>query len=114
MTFLTEAFRPADFPTAEAFACHVGFTPCEWSSASRRRKGHITHWGPSVLRRMLIEATWSWVRKDVSAALCFQRISGNGRSRKRAVVALARRLAITLWAMTAREQEYAYRWTAAA
>jgi transposase len=30
ITFLTEAFRPADFPTAEAFACHVGFTPFEW------------------------------------------------------------------------------------
>jgi transposase len=112
MAFLLEVFRPEDFKSAEALACHVGFTTCEWSSASRRRQGHITHWGSSLLRRMLVEAAWSWVRKDLKAERHFQTISASSKRRKIAIVGMARRLAIVMWAMTVREQDYTYRWAA--
>jgi transposase len=111
MAFLTEVFRPEEFETAEALAAHIGFTPCQWSSAQRRHLGHITHWGSPLLRRLLIEAAWGWVRRDPKAAACFHKISA-GKRPKTAIVGMARRLAIVLWAMTTREQDYAYRWAA--
>jgi transposase len=112
MAFLLEVFRPEEFLTAEALACHVGLTCCEWSSAQRRRQGHITHWGSPILRRMLVEAAWTWVRKDPHAARQFQILSASSKRKKIAIVAMARRLAIVMWAMTVREQDYAYHWAA--
>jgi transposase len=112
MALLLEVFRPEEFASAEALACHVGLTTCEWSSGSRRRLGHITHWGSPILRRMLIEAAWTWIRKDDHAAQRFIDISDHGKRKKTAIVAMARRLAIVLWAMTVRQENYAYRWAA--
>jgi transposase len=112
MAFLLEVFRPEEFATAEALACHVGLTCCQWSSAQRRRQGHITHWGSPLVRRMLVEAAWSWVRKDPDAARRFQAVSASSKRRKIAIVGMARRLAIVMWAMTVRHQDYAYHWAA--
>jgi transposase len=111
MTFLCEVFRPHEFKTAEALAAHVGLTPCEYSSGKRHRYGHITHWGPPHLRKMLIEAAWTWVRKDAQARQRFLSLRA-GCKPKIAIVAMARRLAIVLWAMTVKEQEYQYHWAA--
>jgi transposase len=112
MAFLLEVFRPEKFLTAEALACHVGLTCCEWSSAQRRRQGHITHWGSPILRRMLVEAAWSWVRKDPHAKRRFEAISMSSKRKKIAIVGMARRLAIVMWAMTVKQADYAYRWAA--
>jgi len=112
MAFLLEVFRPEEFLTAEALACHVGLTCCEWSSAQRRRQGHITHWGSPILRRMLVEAAWSWVRKDPDAKRRFEAISASSKRKKIAIVGMARRLAIVMWAMTVKQADYAYRWAA--
>ncbi|RPJ31650.1 MAG: IS110 family transposase [Planctomycetaceae bacterium] len=112
MAFLLEVFRPEDFPTAEALACHVGLTCCEWSSGRARHQGHITHWGSPILRRMLVEAAWSWVRKDEQAKARFAQISQNGKRKKTAIVGMARRLAIAFWAMTVKGEPFAYRFAA--
>jgi transposase len=47
-------------------AAVVGLVPREDSSAERRHKGRITKAGPSVLRSLLIQASWSLWR----GALC--------------------------------------------
>jgi transposase len=112
MAFLLEVFRPEDFKTAEALACHVGLTCCEWSSGRTRHQGHITHWGSPILRRMLVEAAWSWVRKDPQAQALFDKISQNGKRKKTAIVGMARRLAIALWAMTVKGEPFAYHFAA--
>jgi transposase len=112
MAFLLEVFRPEEFHSAEALACHVGFTCCEWSSGSRHRQGHITHWGSPMLRRLLVEAAWSWVRKDEYAHARFVQISQNGTRKKTAIVGMARRLAIAFWAMSVKGEPFAYRFAA--
>jgi transposase len=109
MTFLLELFRPEDFPTAETLAAHVGFTPGEYSSGARIHRGHITHWGSPSLRRLFVEASWTWVRKDPDARQRFQAIRA-GKAPKVAIVGMARRLAIAMWAMTVKQQAYAYHW----
>jgi len=109
MTFLVEMFRIEDFRSASALACHVGLTPSEWSSGKRRRLGHITRWGPAHLRKILIEAAWIWCRHDPKARMKHEKIRG-GAKHKVAVVAMARRLAITMWAMTVKGEDYNYRW----
>lgn len=109
MAFLLEVYRPHDFITAEKLASHLGLTQCEYSSGGKVRRGHITHWGPAHLRRLLVEAAWVWVRKDDRARNRYYSIR-SGKERKRAIVAMARRLAIAMWAMTVKEQDYDYHW----
>jgi len=56
--------------SAERFACgkqiasYVGLIPCEDSSSDRRRLGHITKQGNSLLRFLLVEAAQAAVRRD--------------------------------------------------
>jgi len=109
MAFLLEVFRPEDFPTAARLASHLGLTQCEYSSAGHIRRGHITHWGPAHLRKLLVESAWIWIQKDSQARRRYLSIR-SGKERKRAIVAMARRLAIVMWAMTVKEQEYNYSW----
>ncbi len=112
MAFLLEVYRPHEFSTAEKLASHLGLTQCEYSSGGKVRRGHITHWGPSHLRRLLVEAAWIWVSKDENARQRYASIRF-GKERKRAIVAMARRLAIAMWAMTVKEQDYDYHWVKA-
>jgi transposase len=109
MTFLLELFRPEAFDSADALAAHCGLTPCEYSSGGKTRRGHITRWGPPALRRLLVEATWIWISKDAQAQQRFHAIRA-GKSPKIAVVGMARRLAVALWAMTVKQQAFAYHW----
>jgi transposase len=109
MAFLLEVFRPEDFPTATRLASHLGLTQCEYSSAGHYRRGHITHWGPAHLRKLLVEAAWVWINKDSQARRRYYAIRA-GKERKRAIVGMARRLAIAMWAMTVKEHDYAYQW----
>lgn len=109
MAFLLEVYRPHEFSSAGKLASHLGLTQCEYSSGGKVRRGHITHWGPSHLRKLLVESAWGWVMNDPNAAIRYRSIRA-GKERKRAIVAMARRLAIAMWAMIVKEQDYSYHW----
>jgi transposase len=111
MTFLTEVFRAEEFSNARQLAAHVGLTPSEWSSGGRRRQGRITRWGAPHLRRVLVEAAWRWVGADEGARRCYAALTVR-RGRKKAVVAMARRLAIAMWAIVKKGETYQYHWAA--
>jgi transposase len=110
MTFLLEFFRPQAFRKGVAVAAHAGLTPSEYSSGERLRRGRITHWGPPALRRLSVEASWTWVRKDPRARQRFETIRA-GKALKVAIVGMARRLVVAMGAMTVKQEAYAYHWT---
>lgn len=91
------------FADAHAVEGYLGFGTAEYSTGGKRRTGRITKCGNSMARRMLVQAANNMLRTRsaqddplvVWAKQVWQR-----RGRKRAVVALARRLAGVLWAMT--------------
>ena len=43
-------------------------TTSELLFEGRVRRGHITHWGPAHLRKLLVEAAWIWIQKDSQAS----------------------------------------------
>jgi transposase len=97
------------FGDAQQVAAYVGLIPREDSSGTRHRKGSITKAGPSSLRVALIQAAWGvWRQRQGRAALhaWVERLAAR-RGRRIAIVALARRLARTLYAMWRDETEYA-------
>ncbi|MCL4452701.1 MAG: IS110 family transposase [Candidatus Thermoplasmatota archaeon] len=86
------------FLNKEKFASYTGLIPGEYSSGERIIKGHITKHGPSLLRFFLVETVHSlikYTRKFKSKYLSIVRRLG----KKRSIIAIARILAETIYAM---------------
>jgi transposase len=79
-------------------ASYLGLVPLEKSSGNRRRLGHITKQGSSLLRFLLVEAAQVTVRSAPEWRSQYFRMVMR-RGRKTAKVAMARRLAIHLYWM---------------
>jgi transposase len=92
--------------SAERFACgkqigsYLGLIPCEDSSADRQRLGHISKQGNSLLRFVLVEAAQAAVRCDPDLHLAMRR------DPRIAKVAMARKLAVSLFWMWRKEWNY--------
>ncbi len=81
----------SQFPNERALFCHTGLTPSEFSSGKNERKGHITQQGSARLRWVLTEASWKAIKEDAKLKKDFERIA-HERGKKRAIVAIARKL----------------------
>jgi len=93
------------FRCGKQVASYLGLVPLEESSGNRRRLGHITKQGSSMMRFLLVEAAQvtvrslpEWRRKYLHLVL--------RRGRKIAKVAMARRLAVYLFWMMRKEWDY--------
>jgi len=88
------------FKSAAEVGGYAGLVPKLIESGTMSRVGRITRRGPSLLRGMLIEVAWVVWRKNAWAKLFVAKVSRGMKSRKKiAIVALARRLLVKLWAM---------------
>jgi transposase len=70
---------------------YTGLTPSEYSSGEHIRKGHISHQGKPLIRRVLVQAAWKAIKIDAHLKEVFDRISSKA-GKKKAIVAVARRL----------------------
>jgi transposase len=90
------------FETAAQVSAYAGLVQREWSSSESQRRGSITKAGPRRLRSLLVEAAWSVLRypKDETAPLrdWGERVALR-RGKRRAAVAVARKLSRILYAM---------------
>ncbi|MGV1015399.1 MAG: IS110 family transposase [Methyloceanibacter sp.] len=86
------------FPTAGSFAHYLGLTPSEYSSSDTTRRGHILKCGPGYIRSWLLECAWKAIRiegGEEKLRECFEKLAPRI-GRKRAIVAVTRRLALRL------------------
>lgn len=86
------------FASGPALAHYLGLTPSQYSSGELDHRGHILKCGPGALRGLLLQCAWAAVRPGRDAALrgVFERLAPRC-GRKRAIVAVARRLAVQLY-----------------
>lgn len=96
MTFLLEIYDFGRFKTTDDFSSYLGLTPSQYSTGDKVRLGHITRQGNAHLRHVLVESAWTVVRHDPVLREKYQRIHARDGSGKRAIVAVARSLAVRL------------------
>ena len=98
LTFRATLDVPARFRNSRAVGAALGLTPCKYQSGESDRTGGISRCGDEMMRMMLYEAAqvmlvrstrWSWLK-----AWAMQ--IARRRGMKKAIVALARRLAVIL------------------
>lgn len=127
LTLLVEAQDFRRFEGARGFMKYTGMIPREHSSGAEVRRGGITKAGNAHLRRILVEAAWSYRRRSrVSHVLTkrragcpaevvaiakkaqdrlerkYSRMVNRGKLHQIAVVAVARELAGFIWAISHR------------
>ena len=93
------------FQCGKQIASYLGLVPLEDSSGNRRRLGHITKQGSSILRFLLVEAAQVTVRSMPEWRSKYFHLAMR-RGRKIAKVAMARRLAIRLYWMWCQGWDY--------
>ena len=104
--FHTEMFRPQRFQQPGQIASFLGLSPRLIQSGLTSRCGPISKSGREQLRSKLIEASWVWIQRDPKARRTYDRLCRNTGSRNKAIVGMARRLAIHLWHMLCEKEPY--------
>ncbi len=123
MLILAELHDFRRFPSPRALMAYLGLVPSEDSSGDRHRRGRITKTGNTLVRRVLIEASWHYQhRPGVGAGLAarrkgqpahvvaiadkaqhrlcrrFRRLAAKDKPSGKVVVAVARELTGFIWA----------------
>src|SRR5271166_3333296 len=111
LTYRVTVDVPARFKNSKAVGAAFGLTPAKYQSGERDRTGGISRCGDEMMRAMLYEAAqimlirttkWSWLKAWA------MKIAKN-RGMKKAIVALARRLAVIVHRIWIDGTEF--RWT---
>lgn len=122
MTMAVEAGDFRRFGSACEFMGYTGLVSREYSSGESVRRYRITKVGNAHLRRVLVEAAWAYSQRDYTGPtltkrreggtteavatarraqerLCgkFRKLTGKGKPRQKAIVAVARELAGFVW-----------------
>jgi len=91
------------FSNRRQIASYTGLCPGEHSSGASRRQGSVTKHGNPRLRHVLIETAWRLVRYQPGYravarwSAIFHAPTRSSAARKKAIVAVARQLAVDLW-----------------
>jgi transposase len=100
-----ELIDPRRFRNSRQVGNYFGLCPSESTSGQRRRLGAITKHGTPRLRRLLVELAWRITRFQPNYrglrrwGARLENRKASAAARKKAIVALARRLAVDLWRM---------------
>jgi transposase len=90
-----------NFSNRRQVAAYSGLVPAPWQSGAINRDQGISKAGNPRLRRVMIEAAWTWLRYQPDSALSrwFRARVGDvkGRLRRIMITALARKLLVALW-----------------
>ena len=95
------------FKNANQVGAYVGLVPRQYQSGTTDRHGRVTKRGPRLLRSLLVECAWCSLRYNEWARETYDRINrGTQARRKKAAIALARKILIVAWAMLRDESDY--------
>jgi transposase len=105
LAFVLIIGRAERFQCGKQIAAYLGLVPLEYSSGERRRLGHITKQGNSLLRFLLVEAAQVTARSLPEWRSKYVHLTMR-RGRKIAKVAMARKLAVRMYWMLRKGWDY--------
>jgi transposase len=94
------------FATGKQFAAYVGLTSCEYSTGEVVHRGRITGQGNAQVRAWLIQCAWRALSRDPVLLRKYRRVWHNAGNKKKAIVAVARTLAVRMRAVELSGQPY--------
>jgi transposase len=107
LLFLYEVGDISRFPTASHLSSWVGLVPRVHQSGDTLYHGRITKQGNKLVRWALVQAAHAAVRWDPQMAAFYNRISAR-KGKKKAIVAVARKLSVIIYHMLKKGERYYY------
>lgn len=103
-----EVFGWRTFPNRRAVGSFAGLTGTPYDSGETLREQGISKAGSRRVRAAMVELAWMWVRHQPASALTRWFVEryvspGSKRSRRKGIVALARKLLVALWKYVERD-----------
>jgi transposase len=90
-----------DFRDRRSLAAFAGLTPSPYSSGRLQHEQGISKAGNAIVRARLVQLAWRWVRfqngSDITEWFVARTNGNSKRSRRVAIVAVARKLLVALW-----------------
>ena len=109
VTVLANIGDPANLRNVRELGGFTGLVPTEHSTGDNINHGSITHFGNSILRRMLIESAWIAIRNDTRLAQFYHRIrikNSNKHGPRKAITAVARKLTQIIYCVLKEQRDY--------
>ena len=98
---------PQRFKNKNQVSAYAGLVPRQYQSGNTDRHGRITKRGPGLLRTLLVECAWTSLQYNTWSRQTYERIHGGSRTRrKKAAIALARKILVLAWAMMRDQTDY--------
>lgn len=98
---------PHRFQNSRQVSSYAGLVPRRYQSGQMDRQGRIHKRGPRLLRSALVEAAWLMLRYNPWAKSVYDRLTGGQKTRrKKAIVAVARKLLVRCWVMLLRKEPW--------
>lgn len=94
------------FKSSKQFGSFTGLISSEYSTGETVRYGRITRQSPYFVRGWLIQCAWTAYKRDEALLDKFERVWRNSGNKKKAIVAVARMLAVRLRACALNETPY--------
>ena len=90
---------PHRFKSTRQVGSYAGLVPRQYQSGCTDRRGRITKRGPRLLRTLLLECAWCSFRYNQWSQETYKRIhAGKTPRKKKAAIALARKILVLAWA----------------
>jgi len=102
---VSEIGDPTRFPTGKQFASYLGLVPSLYQSGKTKRLGSITKLGNPYARWILVQTAHRLVRSDEHYRLAYAALALR-RGKKKAIVAIARKLAVLSWRILVDQRPY--------
>lgn len=98
---------PHRFKNARQVSSYSGLVPKRFQSGEMDRSGRVHKRGPRLLRGALVEAAWMMLRYNPWARAVYDRLCSRQKTRKKkAIVAVARKLLVRCWVMLLRKEPW--------
>ncbi len=107
MILLSELGDINRFNNLDKFLSYIGLIPSEHSSGETENKRYMTRRGNSLLRKIIVEGSWTAVRKDPGLLMTFNNICKRKRS-SRAIITIARKYSARILHILKNKEEYKF------
>jgi transposase len=94
------------FETGKHLSSYLGLTASEYSTGETIRRGRITAQSHEFVRSWLTQCSWVAIRRDPVLQKKFQDVWKNTGSKKKAIVAVARKLSVRLRHLAVYDEDY--------
>ena len=91
MIILTEIGNIQRFRTIDRLCSYIGLIPSEHSSGEKENRGYMTKRGKGILKRIVIEASWTAIRKDPGLLMNYNKLIKRVKG-SRAIVTISRKM----------------------